>query len=254
MKQLFKEFWFKKMIQVQVTPKSIDSALKVISSKVKQAEVIISPNSLTEISKAIFMITSKKFLSDLSIAAKSDPQRFHHLYEWGEVGNNKQKLFLMKRGTVQYGNLRIDFIPLKSSKPVPIPARLLNPEPSGKVVSAQNIFKDKMNIMENNIPVHIYTKRTIAFTPDGNNIVFVPKGKLIEIMNPGGSRTSHSLEEFSNIWYLMKAPTAITNSRLIRQIGNEVAKVLNKQNSNSSQVYETIRRVTSSYSQEISIL
>ena len=216
--------------------------------------MIVSPTALTEISKAVFTITAKRFLQDLSMAAKQDPARFHHLYEWGQVGNPTQKLFIMKRTRIQYGQLQIDLIPMKSNKPVPIPTRLREPGPTGRTVSAKHIFRNKMEIMENNSPIHIYTKKTIVFSPDGQELVFLPKDRMINISHPGGPRTTHALREYTHTWYSMKAPTVITQSRLIRQIANEVAKTVNKQGSNPSQVYNTIKRVNSQYSREVSSL
>jgi hypothetical protein len=238
-----------------MVPKSNFEAVSVlINSKVKQMEIVISPISLTEISKAIFTITTKKFLKDLSIAALTDPKKYHHLYEWGDVGKENRKLFLLKRSSVKYGNLTIDIIPLKSTKPVPINSVLASPGTTGKKVTTKSIFKNKMEIMEENKPIHMITKKTIVFTPDGKDLVFVPAGKVIDIMNPGGSKTTHALRDFSKIWYDTKAPIVINNSRLIQQIGNEVAKTINRQGSSPEMVYKTIKKVTSNYSQDRDII
>lgn len=242
------------MMQLQVDPKSIVAAQTLIAEKVKQAELVVSPTSLTEIAKAIFTITSVKFLRDLSAAAIQDPERYHHLYEWSAVGNLNQKLFIMKRTTVQNGNLSITFVPVKSTKPVPINSRLLEPGPTGKVVSAEHIFREKMRIMENKEPIHFEAKRTVVFSPDGNKLVFVPKDTVINIMNPGGSQTTNALKNFSERWYSTIAPGAVSESRLMRQIGNEVAKVLNNSSSTPSQVQATIKRVTAAYSKELTQL
>ena len=242
------------MIQFRIPETSIKSVQTLIQSKSNQLQLIVSPTSLTEIAKAVFTITGKKFIQDLSVAARQDPQRYHHLFEWGEVGNPSQKLFVMRRAKVQYGQLEIEILPLKSRKVVPIPARLLEPGPTGKVVSAQHIFRDKMDIMENDKPVHIYTRRTIVFSPDGQELVFVPKGRVIYIMHPGGSKTTHALKQYTQTWYRMKAPTAIIQSRLIRQIANEVVKTVNTQGSTTSMVYTAIRNVNSSYSKEVTTI
>lgn len=242
------------MIQIRATKPSINAVISLIENKASQVELIVSPIALTEISKSVFTITSKKFLRDLSAEALQNPKKYHHLYEWGSIGSPTKKLFLIKRAKVQYGDLIIDFIPIKSTKPVPIPARLLEPGPTGKVVSAQHIFRSKMEIMEENKPVHIYTKKTIVFSPDGKELVFIPKGHVINIMNPGGQETTHALQKFSNTWFMIKAPMALSQSRLIQQIGNEVSKVVNRKGSTKTQVYETIRRVNSNYSQDLTVI
>jgi hypothetical protein len=241
------------MMQLRVDPKAIAAVEAVIIEKTKQAEVMISPISLSEIAKAVFTITAKKFLQDLAIAARQDPMRYHHLYEWGSTGNPVQKLFIMRRATFEHGNLSIVFIPIQSTRPVPIAEILKTPGPTGKVVSARHIFRDKMKIMENNDPIHIVTKRTVAFAPrQGNQIIFLPKDKIINIYNPGGRETTHALRNFHNMWYNMKADTVVKQSRLIRQIGNRVAIVLNEKDSTKTKVRDTIRQVTSAYSKELS--
>ncbi|NDB84181.1 MAG: hypothetical protein EB127_15915 [Alphaproteobacteria bacterium] len=242
------------MIQLQVDPKTISVVEKVISEKVQQAEVIVSSTSLTEIAKAIFTITANQFLRDLSAVAMQEPERYHHLYEWSAVGSTQQKLFRMKRKNVNGGRLTIAFEPLKSVKPVPISTRLLEPGETGKRVSSEHIFREKMRIMESGQPIHYETKKTIAFSPDGNRIVFVPKDNVINIMNPGGSSTTGALKSFSEMWYSNTAPNIVSQSRLIRQIGNEVAKTLNQSNSNSSKVKDTIKKVTSKYSKEVTVV
>jgi hypothetical protein len=246
------------MIQMQVDPKSIDKFSELINKKIKAIEFVVSPSSLTEIGKTIFIITAKRFLQDISVAAKADPKRFHHIYEWGAVGQTSKKLFLIKRSHVQYGQLEIEFIFSKSTKPVPIPARLLQPARTRYnrriFASSRHIFRDKASIMEKNDPVHIITKRTIVFTPDGSQLVFVPKDKVINIMNPGGVKTTHALAEFSEIWYTMKAPAVITRSRLINNIVKEVVSSINTGNNSPSQVSAIIKNTNSKYSGETSVL
>ena len=147
----------------------------------------------------------------------------------------------------------MEFIPMQSRKPVPIPTVESQPGDTGKSVTAHAIFRNKMEVMESDAPVHIVTKRTIVFSPDGTSLIFVPAGRTIDIMNPGGPRTHHALAEFSNIWFASKADTAIMQSQLIRQIGNRVAAVVNQQGSTPAQVYSTIRNVNEQYSKEITV-
>ena len=151
------------MIQLTVPKSSFEAVSTLINSKIKQMEIVVSPISLTEISKAIFTITTKKFLKDLNIAALTEPKKYHHLYEWGDIGKENRKLFLLKRSSIKYGNLTIDIIPLKSTKPVPINSALVSPGPTGKKVTAKSIFRNKMEIMEENKPIHMVTKKTIVF-------------------------------------------------------------------------------------------
>jgi hypothetical protein len=239
------------MIQLQVDPISTMNIQKMVMDKVSQAETVVSKKSLTEIAKAVFTITSKQFLRDLSMAAIQDPDRFHHLYEWSAVGNPNEKLFMMKRQSVTNGKLTITFVPVNSTKYVPISQDLLTPGETGKVVSSRHIFREKMRIMEDNSPVFFETKKTIVFSPNGYGMVFVPKNTILEIMDPGGGKTKGALREFSQSWYLNSANSAVVQSKMIDRIGKEVSKTLNSPNSSAAKVHDTIRKVTAAYSKEI---
>lgn len=242
------------MIRVQVNPAVITSVNKMISEKIDMAEEIIRPRSLTEIAKAAFVITGKQFLRDLSAAAIQDPDRYHHLYEWNAIGNDKQRLFIMRRDGVRSGNLVISLIPKPSTTFVPIDTELLEPGETGKVVSSQHIFRDKMRVMEENTPIFYETKRTIVFSSNPGTLVFVPKNTIIEIMDPGGGRTQYALKNFSSNWYSMSAQSAMLDSRIFDQIGKEVTKVINRGSSTNSQVFAAVNRVTSRYSKETTTL
>ena len=197
------------MIQVSINQSDIDNIVQKIGNKAKQAEATVSPMALTEIGKAVFTITSKSFIRDLSLTAKTDPKRYHHLYEWNEIGNPSSKLFLIKRTNVQYGKIKIQFVPIKSNKPVPISSKLLEPGSTGRSVNSNHIFRNKMEIMESDKPIHIVTKNTIVFLNKENGLVFVPKNKIINILHPGGQATTNSLKKFSEIWYATKLENVI---------------------------------------------
>lgn len=239
-------------IQVIIPRSSLDSAFKVIYDKVDQIGYVASPIARTEIAKAVFSITSKKFIRDLSVAAISDPKKFHHIYEWNRVGDPSQKLFIIKRAGVQYGNLVIELISKQSTKPVPIPQVLARPGSTGKMVTAQNIFRNKMDVMEAGEPVTIITDKTVVFSPDKENLVFVAPGTVINIMHPGGAATRGSFHEFTDTWYSIKAPMAIAESNLIKEIGNRVAKAVNAPGSTKMSVVSAIQEISYKYGGEVS--
>lgn len=242
------------MIRLLVDPASIKIVESAIAKKAKEIEYVASPIVMTEISKAVFTITAKRFLRDLAAAAVQDPKRYHHLYEWSAIGKNKEKLFIMKRVTVQYGNLTIGFVPLRSRMPVPIDPILKSPGVTGKSVVAEHVFREKMKMMEDNTPVRIVTKRTIAFVGDDEHVVFVPKNKVINIMHPGGDSTTHALRDFSTTWYKEEGPNVVAASRLMSRVATEVTRVLNSGNSNNTKIRDAVKRVALSYSNELSEL
>jgi hypothetical protein len=241
------------MIEIIINPEDISNFNVIVQNKVKSAEFMAHYKSMTEVAKAMFTITTKKFLQDLSVAAQNDHKRYHHLYEWEAIGRTSRKLFAMERTRVIGGELIITIVPIKSTKAVPIRSPLNIPGPTGKVVTAKHIFRDKMQVIENNDPVTIETKRTIVFSPDGQKLIFVPKDKVITIKNPGGTAAKDALLEFSNTWYSTKPEMVMDQSRLIRQMANRVVDLLNTDAANPESVYRTIQEVNKSYSKEITV-
>lgn len=249
------------MIQVIVDPESIKIAKAKIENKVKQAEFAVSPRAMTEVAKAVFTITARKFIRDISLEASLNPSKYHHLYEWNKIGSPTSKLFIMKRTSVQYGNLVITFEPTKSNTFVPINPKLLVGGPTGKTVSSRYIFRDKAKVMEDGSPVEISSNKIMVFYSDNpfrdnveDGLVFVPAGQSITVRNPGGSETKGALKTFATEWYMFKSGMTIQSSRLIGQIGNAVAAAINIQNSSTSTVLRAIQSVTAEYSQEISVM
>jgi hypothetical protein len=235
-------------LRIKIDPVSVDKSLQIIREKVGKAELIVHKNSLTEIGKAVFTITAKRFLQDLAVAAIEDPARYHHLYEWSALGSVNKKLFKIKQASVKYGNVQIVFIPMKSTENVPISPALLIPGPTGKTVTRRSIFRDKMKVMESGQPVHMITKRTIAFVDDEDNLLFLPKRTVINILHPGGKETTNALNNFAQTWYATKAELIVSQSNLIKQIGNAVAKEINAGNSTPAKIQATIKKVNESYS------
>ena len=61
-------------------------------------EELIKPAVLDQISRAVFSITGERFMIAADNYARMNPKKMHHVYEWGEIGNPKGRLFVLKRG------------------------------------------------------------------------------------------------------------------------------------------------------------
>jgi len=247
---------------IEVDPVSNNKFNALVNAKVKQGEFLASSTVRTEVAKAIFTITARKFLKDLNIAAKENPKKFHHIYEWDSIGKTSEMLFLMKRAGVQAGNLKIVIVPLRSSKIVPIREELSTPGPSGRKVDSEHIFKDKMKVMEEGQPVRIEVKsaKALAFVGTGpsaneQGIIFWKKerGPII-VPNPGGDQVKGALTEFLRTWYETKAPLTFEQSGMGKKIVSRVAVVLNSNDPSISSIYNAVKEVNSSYSQELTVI
>lgn len=100
------------------------------------------------------------FNTHMTLLALTQPQRFHHVYEWNHVG---QPAFRLWKNTYVGTSKRVtsfEFLP--SHVQVPLPDPEFPPGPKGQQVHRRYIFWNKARVMEYNIPVHIYVKEAKA--------------------------------------------------------------------------------------------
>ena len=239
------------MISLQF--ENVDSLFKELDTKVNGISELLSVNTRTQINKAVFTITAKKFLKDFSIESSLNPKKYFHVFEWGEIGNTKEKLFLIKRQLVSGPNMtiRLDF--KKSRKPVPVPKELQMPSNKrGRYVSKKSVFYNKAEIMESGKPVTFTTKQAIVFfSGEDQNVHFIPARKIVNIMNPGGKGTTHSFIKFVEKWYGTKVDQTIQSSGLFQNIESVVTNSLENLGAGKNASKEAIRIVTEKYAQGV---
>jgi hypothetical protein len=237
------------MISLQFN--KIDLLFEELDLKLGGIKELVSPTSKTQIAKAVFTITSKQFVKDFSKESLMNPKKYFHMYEWNKLGNNNQKLFVVKRDSVNYGNLKIGFKFKKSRTNVPIPNM---PKKSGskRSVTKKSIFANKAEVMESGKPISFTTKDYIAFLSQKDGKVhFIAPNKIVRISNPGGKATKNSFEKFAKKWYDTKAENTVISSRLFLNIENAVAKSLDGNKKDKKNAKETIRIVTEKYAQGV---
>ena len=236
------------MIQLQFS--NVNELWGEIDNKVLGIQEIISTPSKNEIAKAVFTITTKKFLSDFSVEAARNPKKYHHMYEWDSVGDNKNKLFKVKRGSLGGGNLVIKLTFEKSKVQVPIPAELKAPGRTGKTVTKRSIFRDKAEVMESGRPVSFTTRQYIAFlSRNDHKIHFLPPRTLVAISNPGGRLTTGSFDKYVVKWYSKNVDSTLRTSGLFENIGKSVTKALNQKGAGVTKARQAVKVVTDKYAQ-----
>lgn len=121
-------------------------------------------------------------------AARGNPDSLHHVYEWGQVGYKKGRLYqLQSKATTRTITISGEFIPSR----VPAPG-------------ANVPFRNKAYIMENQITVIIEPDQAevLAFQVDGET-VFTPNQVVIE--HPGGEQVENAfgekVYEFFSVYY-----------------------------------------------------
>lgn len=235
------------MIQLQF--ENVNVLWQEIDRKISGIEEIMSDASKSEIAKAVFTITAKRFLKDFAIESNRNPLKYHHVFEWDNVGNLDQKLFKVKRKSLGRGDLRIELSFQPSKTNVPIPRELTTPSRTGKAVTRRSVFRNKAEVMESGRPVTFRTKRYIAFLSDSQEIKFMRPRKLIQILNPGGRQVAGSFERFAERWYATKVDSTLRSSGLFKNIGKSVAIALNQKRAGKEQARQAIVRVTRAYSE-----
>jgi len=232
---------------------NIDYLFKELEKKTIGISELLTVNTRSQINKAVFTITTKKFLKDFSIESALNPKKYFHVFEWGDVGNSKEKLFVIKRQSISGPNMTIKVDFKKSKKPVPIPSSLQSKSnKKGRYVSKKSVFANKAEVMESGRPVTFNTKQAIVFFSNSDqNIHFVPARTVINIMNPGGRSTNHSFMKFVEKWYATKVDKTLQSSGLFENIEIAVTNSLENLGAGKSASKEAIRLVTEKYAQGV---
>jgi len=173
-------------------------------------------------------IMSEEFTEHMSLVAAGQSARFHHVYEWGMIGNPLGKLWSDK--LVGGGNNRIATFQWRASKRI-VPVREDFQEVGVKQI---HVFTWKALVMESGATVTITPKRgkyLVYFTgptdpedkypgpfdedPDGNPVQIITENPIR--VNPGGKMTTGAFTKEYVSWWAGAGGQA-TFERRIRQV------------------------------------
>ncbi len=234
------------MISISVNPKSINAIYLEVESKVDGMKQLLSPQSKKQFIDVAFSKSALSFVKRTNMIARSDKSSFHHVYEWGGVGNETSRLFriIKKNNSPGYASVYYKFN--NSKKPSPIDPSLRTPGKTGKFVTKSGVFKNKASVMESGSPVSFVTKRTIAI-PSSGAISFIPPGKVINIKNPGGKGTTGSFESHFRIWWTTEFSSALEKTNIPNQLEISLARALRVRGSGKSAAQNAINSTLSRY-------
>jgi hypothetical protein len=128
-----------------------------------------------EFNRKLGEFTVDAFGKYMDSRARVNPQAFHHIYEWNQVGNDSARLFELKsRASKRVINFTGKFLPSRSLSE-----------------GSSEPFKDKANVMENAIAITIEPKNSdvLAFEYEGETVFSM---SAIHIENPGGDAVAGS--------------------------------------------------------------
>lgn len=241
------------MITLKATKNSIDDLVSELDVKVGGIEELQSPQVLTALADAVFTLSAKSFLKAMNMEAKSNPKKYHHIYEWNKVGISNGKLFMLYKQDTGNGSLIIKPSFKQSTAPVPIDPNFLEPGKTGKSVVSKTIFRDKAAVMESGTPVAYRASKPLPIMSDGT-LRFIAAGTYIQNFNPGGKEVKGSFEKFFKLWFNTKVGNVISSSGIIENIDQEVANTLNQAGSGSEEVKSAIIDLLRQYSKGVTIV
>ena len=115
-------------------------------------------------------IIKEQFYEYVDSVARLEPDRFHHVYEWGQVGNDAGRLFRIEAFSGQQSiRFVTDFMQSTSVSP-----------------TATEPFVDKASVMEEGSLITISPKNgdVLAFQNESGDMVFTPNDIVVD--QPGG--------------------------------------------------------------------
>ena len=171
---------------------TIDSkeAMKVLNNVVEYSDGFIRETKAKEpyVASKLASTSISAFYDYLDVLARTNPGMLHHVYEWGQVGNPRERLVELKKILAgKKAEIRANFL---SSTSIP--------------ENGSNAFWNKAEVMEEGITVEINEVKAQAlfFQIDGEE--FFRVGPIV-IDNPGGDQVRGSFvkafEEFYNNYF-----------------------------------------------------
>lgn len=163
---------------------------------------------------------STDFIGWMSLQASgSGHARFHHVYEWGEVGNPDARLWrdvLVGRGA----NRLATWTWRASKKVVPV-----DPEAADKGVKAVHIFTWKAPVMEYSTDIHIHaSEKGLAFFTENSEVLGYTKADII-VRNPGGPAVKGSFTAAYAEWWGGGGAATAFETRIRRILENDLGKM-----------------------------
>lgn len=241
------------MITLQPNKTDILNIQSELDLKVGGVKELTSKAVLEELANAVFTISGKSFIKAMNLEAKGNPKKYHHIYEWKQVGINTGRLFFIYKQSTVDGKLIIKPGFAQSKTKVPVAPELLTPGRTGKSVASKHIFRDKASIMEKGNPIIFRTSKPTPI-PDGGRIKFIAANTVIKNYHPGGKEVKGSFERYFNYWFQNKVNSVVNSSGILEAIDSEIAKVLNKKKAGPAEVRTAIINLLKQYSKGQDVL
>ena len=228
------------MTQISIRQSDLNAILVEARNKVEGIGTLRTDYNREQIAKAVFTISGKAFIKNTNAIAGASRLRFHHVYEWGQTGNDNKRLFDITRTSVRGGRLTISSTFKDSRSTVPTKGGSNKP----------HVFRKKATVMEAGRPIRITPKngKMLVFPGRDGNMVFTKKSF---VRNPGGNAVKGSFNSHMKKWFDNSSNTmnAISASGFMKDLEKEMTIALNRKGAGISAANGAIRSVSAKYSQ-----
>lgn len=183
----------------------LDGPVRMLDRHQQVLKKANSKKTKKRVNTRIANAVKKTVYERIDARARANPGQYHHLYEWGMVGNPMGRLFQLRAFGAGGDSVQITYNFLPSRMPVP--------------GSNGSVFAAKAFVMENQIPVRIEAEpgEFLAFEDNGTDVF----AKAVNIAHPGGIATRGTMRENFNA---LTRPSAIARNSLVQQILKEETK------------------------------
>lgn len=146
------------------------------------AKLASNPQFQSAFRNVIFDQLQVDFGDYIDAKSRTSPKSFHHVYEWGRIGDNEARLFKLKKLPADGLSLKVNYELIDSKSFVP-----------SENSNNRHVFVKKAEIMEQGKTVVISPRfsERLVFEVDGYT-VFMPKGESVTVRKPGGAATKNS--------------------------------------------------------------
>lgn len=173
---------------------------------------------MSDLMDASMKIMKRDFQQYVDMLAMNMPARFHHVYEWGQIGNPHAALWeTLAAGRGRERAVTFNFLPSVTTVPIPdVP-----PSKSGAQLQEIHVFTWKAPVMEYGQAVHIAARNSdvLAFpNPDVDSdrpLIFTRQP--IVVRNPGGTAVQGAFTTTFSDWWGGPAAEASLLEGLLEQ-------------------------------------
>lgn len=157
----------------------------------------VDEKSMRRYNEKIFRNLETNFGKYIDAKARTQKDRYHHVYEWRQVGQKPGRLWRLSKTKSGPSSMRIKYNFVNSTKVADIHPSLQIPGPGGRVVTKSAVFKRKAYVMEEGIPVTI-RRKSANFLAIPTRYEFQGKGNItfskgpVTVRNPGGNNVRYS--------------------------------------------------------------